>query len=122
MAPGSRGTRGDVELSALEMIGVIADPSEHPVVREFFELFKTPWELYRKDRQYDVVLCAGDGQFDGTAKLLLLYAGNKTHLDDAQKIQTCPQRHRPGVFLYQGNRIPIYGDAVTFLSRGTIIL
>ena len=29
------------------MIGVIADPAEHDVVREFFELFKTPWEFYR---------------------------------------------------------------------------
>ena len=29
------------------MIGVIADPAEHNVVREFFELFKTPWEFYR---------------------------------------------------------------------------
>jgi hypothetical protein len=36
------------------MIGVIADPAEHGVVREFFELFKTPWEFYRRDRQYDV--------------------------------------------------------------------
>ena len=60
------------------MIGVIADPAEHDVVREFFELFKTPWEFYREDRQYDVLLCAGDGQFDATAKLVLLYAGRKT--------------------------------------------
>ena len=50
------------------MIGVIADSAEQNVVREFFELFKTPWEFYRRDRQYDVLLCAGDGQFDETAK------------------------------------------------------
>ena len=30
------------------MIGVIADPAEADVVREFFELFKTPWEFYRR--------------------------------------------------------------------------
>jgi len=104
------------------MIGVIADPSEHLVVREFFELFKTPWEFYRRDRQYDVVLCADDGQFDGTTKLFLLYSGKKAHLDDVQKVETCQQRQSSGVFLYQGKRIPIYGDAVTFTSRGTIIL
>ena len=50
------------------MIGVIADPAEHDVVREFFELFKTPWEFYRGDGQYDVLLCAGDGQFDDNRK------------------------------------------------------
>ena len=33
------------------MIGVIADSAEQDVVREFFELFKTPWEFYRKDRR-----------------------------------------------------------------------
>ncbi len=42
------------------MIGVIADPSEHDVVREFFELFKTPWEFYRRDRHYEVMLCADE--------------------------------------------------------------
>ena len=29
------------------MIGVIANPADHDVVCEFFELFKTPWEFYR---------------------------------------------------------------------------
>jgi hypothetical protein len=38
------------------MIGVLSAPSEHPAVREFFELFKTPWEFYARDRTYDVVL------------------------------------------------------------------
>jgi hypothetical protein len=33
------------------MIGIIANPSEHAMVCEFFELFKTPWEFYRPDRR-----------------------------------------------------------------------
>ena len=41
------------------MIGVLANEEEHEVVREFFELFKTPWETYRSDGQYDVALVAG---------------------------------------------------------------
>ena len=41
------------------MIGVIANPSDEGIVREFFELFKTPWEFFRDAGQYDVVLCAG---------------------------------------------------------------
>jgi hypothetical protein len=53
------------------MIAVIADPREHVVVREFFELFKTPWEFYSEDRTYDVVLCVGDVSFAGTSKLIL---------------------------------------------------
>ena len=51
--------------SEVPMIGVVARPEDHDVVREFFELFKTPWEFYRRDRRYRVVLQA-DGT-DGTS-------------------------------------------------------
>jgi hypothetical protein len=53
------------------MIDVIADPKDQDVVREFFELFKTPWEFYCRDGRYELLLCAGDGHFDRTAKLVL---------------------------------------------------
>ncbi len=99
------------------MIGVIADPSELDVVREFFELFKTPWEPYRPDRRYEVLLCAGDGQFDGAAKLALFYAGRKVHFDDEQNVQTGRQRRQPCFLSYQGNRIPIYADVITFPEK-----
>ena len=104
------------------MIGVVADPAEHAVVREFFELFKTPWEFYRPDQQYDVLLCAGDGPVDATAKLLVFYAGRKTHFDDLQNIQTCRQRTHACVISYQGNRIPIYGDSIIFAGRANSLL
>jgi len=97
------------------MIGVIVDPSEQDVVREFFELFKTPWEFYRKDRRYEVVLCAGDDvEVERPAKLILLYSGRKIRFDNAQKIRTGPQRREICILSYQENRIPIYGDNVTF--------
>jgi hypothetical protein len=104
------------------MTGVIADPSEQDVVREFFELFKTPWEFYRSGRRYEVVLCTGPGQFDGTAKLVLLYAGRKMDRDDEQNIQIGCQRKHACVLSYQGNRIPIYGDTVTFPGKGSGLL
>ena len=104
------------------MIGVIANPADRDVVREFFELFKTPWEFYRRDQQYDVLLCAGDGQFDATAKLLLFYAGRRTHFDDRQQIQTGRQGKRPCVLSYQGNRIPIYGDTAAFSEKQSSLL
>ncbi len=96
------------------MIGVIADPAEHGVVREFFELFKTPWGFYRRDRQYDVVLCAGEAPFDGTARLVLFYAGKNIQFDRERKLRTVSQRNQTFLLTQQGRRIPIYGDAVTF--------
>jgi peptidoglycan/xylan/chitin deacetylase (PgdA/CDA1 family) len=99
------------------MIGVIADNSEHDVVREFFELFKTPWEFYRRDRQYDVLLYARDGELDETAKVVLFYAGRKTQLDHEQKVRIGGQRQDSCVLVGRGHRIPIYGDAVTFPEK-----
>lgn len=96
------------------MIGVIADPAEADVVREFFELFKTPWEFYRSDRQYDILLCAGDEQIHEGAKLVLCYAGKRTSLDEQQKTQAGRCLAGGSVLLYQRDRLPIYGDTTTF--------
>ena len=104
------------------MIGVIADPAEHNVVREFFELFKTPWEFYRRDRQYDVVICAGDGQVDRTVKLFIFFAGRRTYFDDEQKIRTSRQQRHARILSFQGDRIPIYGDTITFAKHGSTLL
>ena len=58
----SHGNTREILWGVAAMIGVIATSPDHAVIREFFELFKTPWEFYRHDRSYDVVLCVGDGQ------------------------------------------------------------
>jgi peptidoglycan/xylan/chitin deacetylase (PgdA/CDA1 family) len=102
------------------MIGVIANPAQYPVVYEFFELLKTPWEFYRSDRQYEVLLCAGGGHFDEAAKLVLYYSGRKTHFDDDRRRPTLHQHRR--VLSYRGNRIPIYDDSVTFPENGSALL
>src|ERR1700689_3987364 len=104
------------------MIGVIADSADHVVVREFFELFKTPWEFCRADRKYDVVLCSGDARFEGDAKLVVMYSGSETQFDHEQKVQS---RCVPGsthVLSHQGNRIPIYGNTITFPEMGNSLL
>jgi hypothetical protein len=64
------------------MIGVVANPGEYVLVHEFFELFKTPWEFYRSEGQYEVLLCAREdaGVQRATAKLVVVYAGQETCL------------------------------------------
>jgi peptidoglycan/xylan/chitin deacetylase (PgdA/CDA1 family) len=104
------------------MIGVIADSADQAVVREFFELFKTPWEFCRADRTYDVVLCSGNGRFDADAKLVVMYQGSETPFDQEQKVQA---RCSPGsihIFMHHGNRIPIYGNTITFPEMGNGLL
>src|SRR5271156_929448 len=104
------------------MIGVIADPAEHGVVREFFELFKTPWGFYRREQQYDVVLCTGDAPFDGTAKLVLFYAGKNIQFDRERKLQPGIPRKQAFLLTQQGKRFPIYGDALTFPQAANALL
>lgn len=122
MASDARRTRGGIEPRALTMIGVIAYPADQNVVREFFELFKTPWEFYQTNQEYDVVLCAGDGQIEISAKLVLFYAGRVTAFDKKQKIQTVRQQRHTCILLYEGDRIPIYGDSITFAGIGNCLL
>lgn len=100
------------------MIGVVVDAAEQEIVREFFELFKTPWEFHRENRQYEVVLCAGDAKFEVAAKVVLCYAGRETRVDAAERISFSRHHEKPCILSYQGNRIPIYGDSITFADKG----
>src|SRR3989442_155893 len=103
------------------MIGVVvADPSEHEVVREFFELFKTPWEFSQVGRQYDVLLCAGEGHVPGaTAKLVLIYSGEPGSFDSEAKVEIGSERTN-AILSYRGTRIPIYGRRLTFRDEGIV--
>jgi hypothetical protein len=99
------------------MIGVIVDSGDRETAREFFELFKTPWEFYQQDRNYEVLLCVGDRKFDRTAKLGILYASSQTEWDDDHQIECGCQQKPTRTVLYRGNRIPIYGYSVTFPDK-----
>jgi hypothetical protein len=101
------------------MIGVIANPSEHAVVHEFFELFKTPWEFFRSEGHYEVLLCSGDARLpERLAKLVLIYAGQKVALDAESGVQIASEQEETRILSYGGIRIPIYGRSITFRERG----
>lgn len=105
------------------MIGVIADSEDHGVVREFFELFKTPWEFFRVDQRYDVLLCAGDYPYDGVdAKLVIVYAGKKIGVDDEQRVRTYRKSEKRSFLSDNTNRIPIYGETVAFADKAACLL
>jgi peptidoglycan/xylan/chitin deacetylase (PgdA/CDA1 family) len=110
------------------VIGVIANPSDECVVREFFELFKTPWEFYQADRRYDVVLCAGHagtgplgeggrrpGEGSGlpAPRALLIYSGDELPSDGAHdaRIQS---KALGGEVSVGGMIFPLYGNVVRF--------
>jgi peptidoglycan/xylan/chitin deacetylase (PgdA/CDA1 family) len=103
------------------MIGVIADQAEHDVVREFFELFKTPWQFYREHGNYDVVLSTGSCPIDG-APFVICYSGEKVDYDEAAKARLGAQRRQPCIVSHREYRIPIYGDTITFRENHGVLL
>ena len=105
------------------MIAIVANPSQRHAVSEFFELFKTPWEFYRDGQRYDVVLCTGDSQFEeNAAKLVLTYAGRALSSDGQESVRAILQKKSHRRLSYRGQRIPIYGDCVSFAQKTTEIL
>lgn len=105
------------------MIGVIAKSSEHPVVREFFELFKTPWEFYRSDQRYEVLLCTEGAHLDkDAAGVVLIYAGSDLPFDEAAKVEVRSRESAPQRLSCEGFNIPIYGDSVTFGGDTSVVV
>src|SRR5258708_26171284 len=104
------------------MIGVEAEAADRSVVCEFFELFKTPWEFARRDRDYEVLLHAGDGLREATGKLVLVYAGRKVSFDQELEIRSGRDSSHRCILSYRESRIPIYGESVTFPVQGSQLL
>lgn len=102
------------------MIGVIARPSDHAVVSEFFQMFKTPWEHFRSGQRYEVLICCGDCLFEEkNAALTLIYAGTECTFDTQNNIQTGSRSEDERILSYRGTQIPIYGKSVTFRENET---
>jgi hypothetical protein len=96
---------------SVRMIGVVTSVDQRSVTREFFELFKTPWDFWQSATRYDVILDATGATQHPSAKLVIAYADGRP---DAGT-------DRPTTVLsYQGDRIPVYGRCLTFPSNGYV--
>src|SRR5213593_3338193 len=105
----TRGERG--------MIGVIPQADQMTIVEEFFQLFKTPWEIYRHGRAYDVVVATADGVPEVDARLRIVY-GPEIKSSDARDGVAARSKHRGGFLRYRGIQVPIYGELATFEGGG----
>jgi hypothetical protein len=95
------------------MIGVIAADSLMPVVKEFFELFKTPWEFYTVGASYDVLLVSDDVEFAQQAKLIIIYGNEKRRSDDECGLKINGRYDAPEIAC-RDQALPLYGTAVSF--------
>ena len=103
------------------MIGVAADAVNLEAIAEFFELFKTPWELAVPAREYQVVLGAGGRTDNLQAELLLVYGSGEEAIDRQAGVRVQPV---PGpVDLAWGETtLPVYGGVALFDRTPGILL
>ena len=103
------------------MIGVIATDSEKVIVREFFELFKTPWEYYKETSDYDVVISSHDTYTEVNARLLVLYNSKKIRFDYENELETRLQTSVT-ILEYRNKHFPIYCRLQTYNSSGDSLI
>lgn len=95
------------------MIGVIAKGSEEELIKEFFELFKTPWELYRNGCSYDIIITTGEQAKEADAQLVIIYSSEKTEFDHENRIEII-SRKDAATLEYDKDYIPIYAGVSIF--------
>jgi len=103
------------------MIGVFCDKNEELIVREFFELFKTPWEFWDSHHDYDVVISTLSQIPECDAKLVVFYSSRYTEFDIQWKIAV--KQGLSDDFVVTGDiHLPIYGAVAKFDDAGSSLL
>ncbi len=103
------------------MIGVFCRESENEMVREFFELFKTPWERLVSGKRYDVVISTRYETPPADAAVMIIYSTVLTEIDSLCNISLGPLAVK---YLKDrdGKEIPIYRTAVRIEGCGEPLL
>ena len=102
------------------MISVLANDADQPVVREFFELFKTPWRFHAPDAPAQILLCAGREVPANDAALVIVFAGTLMRADEPAGAGSESQS-APGIFQRDGVELPIYGRRLVEHSSRQIV-
>src|SRR5262249_27772963 len=100
------------------MIGVIARTSHHEAVREFFELFKTPWEFYSVGKPYTVIVDAEGATPSPAADVVFVYGSQPTEFDRERGWQP-RTTHRSPMLSWNGQEMPLYRAVATLPPDGT---
>jgi len=103
------------------MIGVLCNEIERDAVREFFELFKTPWEFYNSSTNYEVVLSTCKETPKINSRLVIIYSSDATQFDTPRgfSLSGCSS----GVVLGEDEfNLVIYGPLSSLEGEGRTLL
>jgi hypothetical protein len=104
------------------VIGIISRTGESSAVREFFELFKTPWECYEPGRAYEVVIMtSGEVPSGMQTCLLVVYGSGNTDFDGKNGV-VAKSAHRNARLEFADEELPLYGMVQTFEPAGQPLL
>src|SRR5215831_4732207 len=96
------------------MIGVALAPRDLAVAREFFELFKTPWEPAVSGKKYSVLVGAGGSHANIDADLTIIYSSRPDESD--RELGVVVEPDRSANVSWEGVSLPIFGNIATFRS------
>lgn len=99
------------------MIGVIAREDEKRSVRELFELLKIPWESFRENADYDVVVSSGEYREEFRTDLLILHGTEIGEFDRRWGIEG-GKSDGPRLAAHMGREFPVYGKCLALGSHG----
>jgi hypothetical protein len=102
------------------MIGVACKNSERDIVREFFELFKTPWEFFVKGNHYEIIISTVYEMPPTNAGLLILYSSKQMEFDTWKGIAL--EAAASSNLNDQGVRVPIYAALAGLPHQGCPLL
>jgi hypothetical protein len=102
------------------LIGVIPKIGQENSAREFFELFKTPWEFYRPEAIYDVVVATADQVPETGARVLIIFGASANNID-LRTGNASGRSYSDCVLSRSGVSIPIYCGARSFIPEAAVI-
>ena len=103
------------------VIGVLCEPCEEPAVREFFELFKTPWATFDPSGSYDAVIVGAGAPApeDIDVRLVIRFCDERLDRDSAG---THAGDHGGElVVTADGARLPIFRGAAQVGDCGRVL-
>ena len=104
------------------MIGVICAESEKPAVREFFQLFKTPWMFCEPGGLFDVLIVTSAAALSGSFTARLVIAFGTVEMRDDASLGVCPRWRANNDLLKAGNlKLPLYTAALTLAGDATML-
>ena len=100
------------------MIGVVAKAEHLEAAAEFFELFKTPWEVAVPGRKYRVLLSTDDAA-RSSRRTCSWHTGRAPHPSDDQARVSAETVDGSVLVEWEGLTFPLYTGAAVFQGTST---